>query len=456
MQIEKIVNTQREFFYTHQTKDLNDRKNTLLRIKKWIQENESLICDALKKDLNKCEAESYMCEIGMTLSDLNDQMKHFRKWSKPHKVHTPLSQFYGTSFEIAEPYGVVLVMSPWNYPFMLSLIPTIGAIAAGNCVIIKPSAYAPNVSHIIKKLIGETCDPRHVYVVEGGRNENSLLLEQRFDYIFFTGSVEVGKIVMEKASKNLTPVTLELGGKSPCLIDKNVDLKTAVKRIAFGKYLNAGQTCVAVDYVLIHESHVEMFIEEMKKVIHDFFGDNPIKHEQFVKIINKKHFNRLIGLLNNQNIVIGGKYDEELTRVEPTVVLLENDQNILMEEEIFGPILPIIPYKHLDEAIALIHKREKPLAFYLFTKDGNVEKKCLNEISFGGGCINDTIIHLASNQLGFGGVGHSGMGQYHGKKSFETFSHTRSIVKKATWIDLPMRYYPLNQIKEKCIRMFLK
>ena len=303
MDIKEIVNNQRNFYNTHKTKDLNYRENTLLKIRKWIQNNESIICEALKKDLNKNETEAYMCEIGMTLSELNDQIKHFRKWSKPHKVKTPLAQFYGTSFELAEPYGVVLVMSPWNYPFMLTMAPAIGAIAAGNCVVIKPSAYAPNVSHIIKKLVDETCDARHICVVEGGRNENTQLLEQRFDYIFFTGSVNVGKLVMEKASKNLTPVTLELGGKSPCLVDKNVDLKVAVKRIAFGKYLNAGQTCVAVDYLLIHESLVDSFIKELRVVVNEFFKNDPLNHEQLVKIINKKHFDRLNGLLENQKII---------------------------------------------------------------------------------------------------------------------------------------------------------
>ena len=456
MNIQEIVEKQRVYFNTHKTKNLDEREKILRRLLKWIQENENLICEALKEDLNKSETEAYMCEIGMTLSDLNDQLKHFRKWAKPHYVKTPLAQFYGTSFELAEPYGVVLVMSPWNYPFMLTLVPTIGAIAAGNTVVIKPSAYAPHVSHLIKKMIEETCPSEVVCVVEGGRAENTALLEQRFDYIFFTGSVNVGKLVMEKASRYLTPVTLELGGKSPCIIDKNVDLKTAVKRIAFGKYLNAGQTCVAVDYLLIHESLVDLFIKEFKEVIHEFFGNNPLTHEQLVKIINKKHFERLNHLLENQNIVIGGNSDENTNRIEPTAVLLNDIHNPLMEEEIFGPILPIIPYSTLEEAIEIVHTFEKPLAFYLFTNDSNVEKKCLNEISFGGGCINDTIIHLASNELGFGGVGYSGMGQYHGYKSFETFSHIRSIVKKATWIDLPMRYYPFDEVKNKMIKMFLK
>ena len=456
MDIQNIVDKQREYFNTHATKDLDTREKVLRSIQNWILNHDRLIYEALRKDLNKSETEAYMCEIGMTLSELTHLLKHFRKWAKPHKVKTPLAQFYGTSFELAEPYGVVLVMSPWNYPFMLTLAPAVGAIAAGNTVVIKPSAYAPHVSNVIKKMIDETCASEYVCVVEGGRAENTALLQQRFDYIFFTGSVDVGKLVMEKASKYLTPVTLELGGKSPCIIDKQVDLKVGAKRIAFGKYLNAGQTCVAVDYVLCHESHVDDFIKEIKKCIHEFFGNNPLSSEELVKIINPKHFERLNHLLKDQNIVIGGNSDPIQNRIEPTVVLLENDSNPLMEEEIFGPILPIIPFKTLDDAIAIIHKKEKPLAFYLFTNNADTEKKCLNEISFGGGCINDTIIHLASNELGFGGVGYSGMGSYHGKKSFDTFSHTKSIVKKATWIDLPMRYYPFNELKNKMIKMFLK
>ena len=456
MNIQQVVEKQRDFFNTHYTKDLDNREKVLRNILNWIQTNENLICDALKKDLNKSDTEAYMCEIGMTLSELRDQLKNFRKWSKPHKVKTPLAQFYGTSFELAEPYGVVLVMSPWNYPFMLTIAPAVGAIAAGNTVVIKPSAYAPETSHIIKKMIDETCPSEYVCVVEGGRAENTALLEQRFDYIFFTGSVDVGKLVMEKASRYLTPVTLELGGKSPCIIDEQVDLKVATKRIAFGKYLNAGQTCVAVDYVLCHESHVQTFIQEMKNVIEEFFGKNPLECDQLVKIINQKHFERLNNLIKNENVIIGGNSDSLKNRIEPTVVLLKDDTSPIMQEEIFGPILPIIPYKTLDDAIKIIHSKEKPLAFYLFTNNSNTEKKCLKEISFGGGCINDTIIHLASNELGFGGVGYSGMGSYHGKKSFNTFSHTRSIVKKATWIDLPMRYYPLDEMKKKMIKTFMK
>lgn len=456
MDIKELVKTQRCFYQTQYTKDVHHRIQTLKAIKEWILTHQNRIIEALKEDLNKDAVESYMCEIGLVLSELNYQLKHIRKWSKNHYVWTPLAQFYGTSFESYEPYGVTLVMSPWNYPFMLSIEPAVGAIAAGNTVIIKPSAYAPHVSHVIKQMIDESCDERYVAVVEGGRAQNTELLEQRFDYIFFTGSVTVGKLVMEKASRYLTPVTLELGGKSPCIVDDDQSLKLAAKRIAFGKFLNAGQTCVAPDYLFIKEEYKERFVQYMKDVIQDFFGDDPLHHQQLVKIINQKHFNRLSHLLENQDIVVGGRRDEATLHIEPTIVDHVNADNPLMQEEIFGPILPMMTYRHIDEVIDFVNQREKPLAFYLFSSHKDIQKKLLKSCSFGGGCINDTIIHLATSELGFGGVGNSGMGAYHGKKSFETFSHTRSIVKKATWIDLPMRYYPYNSFKEKLIRMFVK
>lgn len=456
MDIKELVMKQRAFYQTNYTKDIQHRKDVLKKIKQWIIEHEKEICLALKQDLNKHQTESYMCEIGLTLSELNYQLRHIKRWSRNKKVWTPLAQFYGVSYESYEPYGVTLIMSPWNYPLMLSLEAAIGAIAAGNTVIIKPSAYAPHVSHVIQKMITETCQEEYVAVVEGGRAENTELLEQRFDYIFFTGSVNVGKLVMEKASRYLTPVTLELGGKSPCIVDDCHSLKLATKRIAFGKFLNAGQTCVAPDYLLIKEELKDDFIKNMKDVIKDFFGDNPLENEQLVKIINQKHFERLNHLLENQKIVIGGNSNKDTLKIAPTIVDDIHDDNALMQEEIFGPILPIITYQTLDEAIAFINKREKPLAFYIFSSQKQVQDKLLKSCSFGGGCINDTIIHLATSELGFGGVGNSGMGAYHGRKSFETFSHTRSIVKKATWIDLPLRYYPYQSFKEKLIRFFVK
>lgn len=456
MTIEQLVQKQRTFFNTHQTKNIETRKQLLRKLKQWIIRHEDLIQEALTKDLNKHPTESYMCEIGLTLSELNDQLKHISRWSKPKRVATPLAQFYGRSYETYEPYGVTLVISPWNYPFMLALEPAIGAIAAGNTVVIKPSEFAPHVSHIIAKMVQACADEAYVAVVEGGLEVNTQLLDQRFDYIFFTGSVTVGKIVMSKASRYLTPVTLELGGKSPCIVDDSHHLVTACRRIAFGKFLNAGQTCVAPDYVFVKDTLKDAFIQEMKQQINHFFGSDPIHHPQLVHIINEKHFHRLCTLLENQTIVCGGNTDFQTLTIAPTLVSEVTGDNALMSEEIFGPILPILTYHGIDEVIHYINQHEKPLAFYLFTHNKEVEAKCLNECSFGGGCINDTIIHLASTKLGFGGVGQSGMGNYHGKKSFETFSHTRSIVKKATWIDLPMRYYPYTSWKDRIIRFFIK
>ncbi|MEG0275522.1 MAG: aldehyde dehydrogenase [Coprobacillus sp.] len=456
MDIKDYIQQQRDFFLAQSTKDISYRIKVLKDIKQWIIDNEEFISDALKKDLNKDPVESYMCEIGLLLSEISYQVKHIRKWSKRKKVWTPMSQFYSLSYETYEPYGVTLVMSPWNYPFLLAIEPAIGAIAAGNCVVIKPSEYAPHVSSIIQKMISEVCDERHVLVVEGGLDVNTELLNERFDYIFFTGSVPVGKIIMEKASHYLTPVTLELGGKSPCIVDDEHKLKLSAKRIAFGKFLNAGQTCVAPDYLFIKEDLKDKFIEYMKEIINEFFTENPILDKQLVKIINEKQYHRLINLMKDQDIVLGGECNEQTLKIAPTIIDTHNQDSLLMQEEIFGPILPIRTYQTIDEAIAYINQKESPLALYLFSSHKDIQDKVLQCCRFGGGCINDTIIHLATSELGFGGVGYSGMGSYHGKKSFDTFSHTKSIVKKAKWIDLPLRYYPYNSFKEKMIRFFMK
>lgn len=445
-----IVNSQRKFFNTHQTLNINYRIQTLKRIEKWIKNNENLIIQALYDDLHKNQTESYMCEIGLVLNELHYQMKHIRKFSKKERVKTPLSQFYGTSYEYKEPYGVVFIMSPWNYPFLLSIQPTIGAIASGNTVIIKPSEYAPHVSHIIYKMIDETCTPEHVRVIEGDAQISQQLLEERFDYIFFTGSVNVGKIVYEKASHYLTPVTLELGGKSPCIVDE-CQLKMAAKRIAFGKILNAGQTCVAPDYLLIKEELKNEFIQYYIGYIKEFF-----RKDQYVHIINKKHFNRLIQFIQQQEVIYGGDYNQDTLFIGPTLLDHVQLDDPIMQEEIFGPILPILTYKTINEALEMVHHYEKPLALYLFSNNKDIQNQIINECHFGGGCINDTIIHLASDYLCFGGVGESGIGQYHGKYSFDTFSHTKSIIKKATWIDLPFRYYPYTKLKDKLIHWFLK
>lgn len=456
MDIEILMNQQRSLFETGKTKDTSFRIKALQALKESIQRHEDDIKEALYKDLHKAGTESYFSEIGMVLSELSYIVKRIPRWTQKHYVTTPLAQFYGTSYSVYEPYGVTLIMSPWNYPFMLTMDPLIGAIAAGNCVVVKPSAYAPHTAHIISKILSECFDSSYIAVVEGGRTENAILLEQHFDYIFFTGGVQVGRLVMEKASRYLTPVTLELGGKSPCIIDKHVNVKLAAKRAVFGKFLNAGQTCVAPDYVFIHKDVKHEFISYAKEVIHEFYGKTPLLYQDLPKIINEKHFQRLCQLMKDEHIIIGGQSSEETLQIEPTLLDDVHINAPIMQEEVFGPILPMITYQNLDEVIHYITSHEKPLALYLFTNNKTVEHKILKSCSFGGGCINDTIIHLASSKLGFGGVGGSGMGNYHGKRSFTTFSHEKSIVKKANWIDLPFRYHPYNKTKEKIIKFFMK
>lgn len=459
--IEETVARQRAFFQTGATRPVAVRVAALQRLKKEIKAREQILLDALQADLHKSHFEGYMCELGLNLDELGYLTKNIAKWAKPRRKPTPLAQFKSTSYELAEPYGVVLVMSPWNYPYLLSLDPLFGAVAAGNCVVLKPSAYAPNTSRAMAELIAAVFNPDWVTVIEGGREQNAALLEQRFDYIFFTGSVDVGKMVMEKASKNLTPVTLELGGKSPVIVDKTANIPLTARRLAFGKILNAGQTCVAPDYCLVDRQVRDQLVEELKLQFQKMLGEDPLANDNFVRIINRKHYNRLQGLLEGETILYGGGHrddpDSDSGWISPTLVADTLDAHSKpMGEEIFGPILPIIPYDGLDQAIHFVNRGEKPLALYLFTRSQKTKDRVLNHCSFGGGCINDTIIHLATHHMGFGGVGYSGMGSYHGQKSFETFSHYRAIVDKATWLDLPMRYHPYTKAHDKMIRMFLK
>lgn len=454
--IQEIVEKQRKFFNKGETVSYNFRKNALIKLKSTILKYENEIKDALLKDLGKSSTESYMCEIGMVLSELSYAIKHLKSWMKKKKVKTPLAQFHSKSFTISEPLGVVLVMSPWNYPFMLAFDPIVGALSAGNCVVVKPASYAKNTSLVIKKILGECFNEEYVAVVLGGREENAALLEQKFDYIFFTGSVNVGKTVAEKASKNLTPVTLELGGKSPCVIDETADLKVAAKRLVFGKYLNVGQTCVAPDYLLIKKEIKDEFLGLIKKEIVNMFGEKPLENDLYGHIINEKHFERICGLIDKDKCVFGGKADKNTLKIEPTILDNVSLNDAVMKEEIFGPILPILTYEKIEDAVDIIRSFEKPLALYLFSNDKKIQNYFLKYVPFGGGCINDTIIHLATSFMGFGGVGQSGYGSYHGRKSFELFSHEKSIVKKFNYIDLPIRYQPYSKRKEKLIKFFLK
>ena len=456
MDIFDLVSAQRTYYQTGATLPLSARRDALRTLEQAIQSHQRDIAAALAADLNKSPAESYMCEIGMTLSELHYVQRHLNRWARDQRVPTPLSQFHAKSFTVCDPYGVVLIMSPWNYPFLLTLEPLIGAIAAGNCCVVKPSAYSPATSALIRTLLTECFPPEYVSVVEGGRAENQALLEQKFDYIFFTGSVAVGKEVMAKAAAHLTPVTLELGGKSPCIVDRRAKLDLAAKRLVFGKLLNCGQTCVAPDYVLIDKHIKDDFIAALEKWISVMYGSDPLDNQGYVRMINRKHFDRVMGLITPDKVVYGGKGDPDTLKIQPTILDNVSSEDPVMQEEIFGPLLPVLTYHSLDDAVEFINHRPHPLALYLFSEDKRVQERFLRRIPFGGGCINDTIIHLASSRLGFGGVGDSGMGSYHGKKSFETFSRRKSIVKKSTWLDLPIRYAPYSPKQEKLLRFFLK
>ena len=455
-EIKNIISNQRKFFLSGSTLNIDVRIQALKKLKDSIIKHEPEINEALRRDLGKSNFESYMCETGLVLSEISYMLKHIRSFAREKKVLTPLAQFHSRSFKKPSPYGVVLIMSPWNYPFLLTLDPLVDAIAAGNTAVLKPSAYSPYTSEIVRRIISDCFDERYVTVVTGGRAENTCLLNEHFDYIFFTGSQAVGKEVMKHAAAYLTPVTLELGGKSPCIVDKTANLKLAAKRIVFGKYLNCGQTCVAPDYIYCDRSVKERLIKEIKKQIQKQFGKQPLERDDYGKIINKKHFNRILNLIDEKKVVWGGKSNPSILQIEPTVLDNVTFGDAVMQEEIFGPVMPILTYDSLDEAIRNICTMPHPLALYIFTNDKTVSRKVISHCGFGGGCINDTIIHLATSEMGFGGFGPSGMGSYHGRDGFNTFTHYKSIVDKKTWLDLPMRYQPYKKLNEKLVRVFLK
>ena len=454
MDIHEIVESEKHFFRTGVTRGVDFRIDMLKKFRKAIIENDELISAALKADLNKQPFESYMCETGLLLEEINFHIKRLKKWSKTRRVKSGIGQLPGKSYICPEPYGVVLIMAPWNYPVQLCLMPLVGAISAGNCAVVKPSAYAPESSRVISKLIESAFPTGFVTAVEGGREANKALLDEPFDYIFFTGSVAVGKTVMEAAAKRLTPVTLELGGKSPIIVDETANLPLAARRIAFGKVLNAGQTCVEPDYCFVHASVEAAFLAEYRRALSEFFPDG--RFDEMPVIVNEKHYRRVKGLLAGQTAVLGGETDDGTRFIAPTVLTGVSPDSPIMQEEIFGPLLPVMTYESLDECIRFIRSCEKPLALYLFTKNRADERRILDTCSFGGGCINDTIVHLATPHMPFGGVGASGMGCYHGRQSFETFTHTRSILKKDNWLDLPMRYHPYSPQKLRLIRRFLR
>lgn len=449
--IANIVENQRIYFEQGETRDLNFRKKQLRKLKLAIRANEKRIMEALKKDLGKSYTESYLTEIGVFYQEIKYILSNLNRLAKDRKVSTPFAHFPSKSKIIYDPYGVVLIIAPWNYPFQLVLHPLIGAIAGGNCAIIKPSEISSHSSRLIAEILDKIFEEEYIKVVEGEKEVSQKLLDEDFDYVFFTGSSRVGQIVLESCSKKLIPVTLELGGKSPCIVDRDVDVDLAAKRILWGKLLNAGQTCVAPDYLFVHEDIREEFIESSIKWIEKFYGKFPLENPEFPYIINEKHFLRLKEVLDKENILFGGNWDEEKRKIAPTIVE-GNWESPAMKEEIFGPILPIHSYQNIEEIPKILKRKAKPLALYIFTNSKDKEEYILRECSFGCGAVNDVVIQVSSAHLPFGGVGHSGMGSYHGDESFYTFTHKKGILKKSNTIDIPLRYPPfkgkLNQIKK--------
>lgn len=453
--IDLIVNKQKAFFNLNSTKDIYFRIEQLDKLKNIILEYEDLIIDSLYKDLGKSPFESYSTEIGMVLSEISHAQKNIKNWSKVKKVKTPLTNFKAKSYIYPEPYGNVLIISPWNYPLQLTLAPLLGAIAAGNTALIKPSSSSLHTSNTIEKMINENFPEEFIHVINMDSKSADYLLDKKFDYIFYTGSVSVGKLIMEKASKHLTPITLELGGKSPCIVDKEGNIDIFAKRIVWGKFLNAGQTCVAPDYVYVHKDIKDKLIENIVKYIEYFYGKNIKDNDEYPRIINKKQFNRLISLIDENKLIYGGDSDLESLYISPTIMDNITWDDPVMEDEIFGPILPLLEYESIVQVIEEIKKRPRPLALYVFSTNPKVVTKVINSLSFGGGCINDTVMHLANPHLPFGGIGDSGMGAYHGEYSFHTFTHYKSILDKSLSPDVDTRYPPYKG-KLKWVKKFMK
>lgn len=457
MKIDEILESQRRYFRSGATLPVSFRIEMLKKLRNAVEKYENEIGEALRTDLGKSDHEGFMCETGLVKSEISYMIRHTHRFASKHRVYTPLAQFASSSYKKPCPYGNVLIMSPWNYPFLLTIDPLADAIAAGNTAIVKPSAYSPATSAVIAKMLSECFPPEYVAVVTGGRKENAVLLDKKFDFVFFTGSQNVGKEVLRHTAETLTPAVLELGGKSPCIVDSTAKLKLAAKRIVFGKYLNCGQTCVAPDYILCHRNVREKLIEEVCAQIKKQYGEDPLTNPDYGRIINEKHFDRICGLLDKDKIVLGGRYSRESLQLEPTVMDHVTWEDAVMQEEIFGPIMPILTFDSFDEIYSMLAGKPKPLALYLFSEDKQRIKEVTERCSYGGGCINDTIIHLATSEMGFGGVGESGMGSYHGKDGFEIFSHTKSIVDKKTWMDLPMRYQPYKKgLYGKLLHLFLR
>lgn len=453
MNYKEIVTQQKKYFQTHVTKDLSFRKQQLQQLKILIQNNEKLMYEAIFKDFGKSEFETFLTEIAFLYKDIDFYLKNLDDFVKPVKVKTNLANQLANSKIYAEPLGNCLVIGAWNYPYQLTFAPMIAAMAAGNTVLVKPSEIAENTAKVMAKLINENFDSSYIFVVEGGVEETTEILQQKFDKIFFTGSTRVGKIVYEAAAKNLTPVTLELGGKSPAIVTQNAKLDVAAKRIVWSKFLNAGQTCVAPDYILVEKSVENEFINKLKEYIQKFNYEYGKTH--YVQIVNDKNFERLTQLIDKEKVIVGGEYDTSKRYIQPTILKGVNWDDEIMKEEIFGPILPILTYQSLDEALEIISERDKPLAAYLFTQDSGEKEKFLQNISFGGGCINDCVMHLGNEYLPFGGVGASGVGNYHGIYGFQAFSHQKSVMDRATWGEPNLKYPPYSDTKLKWLKKLL-
>lgn len=457
--VEAAADRMREHFTAGKTMSVESRRLALTQLRAYLKANETRILDALKEDLGKAHFEGYATELGIVYDEITTCLKHLNRWAKPRRVRTPIVHFRSSSKVYPSPLGVVLVLSPWNYPLQLALVPLVDAIAAGNCVALKPSRTSAATGTLLCEILAAVFPPEFVCGFPGSGDMNDWLLEVRWDHIFFTGSPNVGHTIMEAAAKHLTPMTLELGGKSPCFVDKTANIKRAAQRIAWGKGINTGQTCVAPDYFLVHEDVADDLVTQLDTYFHQYYGENILEGEEWPHIISKHHFDRLMGLIEHRNpaakIAFGGKGDPATLKIEPTCLTGVTLEDPVMNEEIFGPILPIITYKTLDEAFAIVRTFEKPLATYVFSDDKELQQRVIRELPFGGATINDVVIHLANNHMGFGGVGNSGMGAYHGKVGFDCFTHYKSTLTKGTWLELPVRVPPFGD-KIKLLRMLMK
>ncbi|MCZ8522536.1 MULTISPECIES: aldehyde dehydrogenase [Paenibacillus] len=453
--IGSVIAQQKEYFNRGETRPLPVRLAQLEALRQAVKRYEPDIIAALKADLGKSELEAYSTEVGFLLEEIRFVSKRLKGWAKPRKVRTALTHIGSRGVIVPDPYGAALIIAPWNYPFQLALSPLVGAIAAGNTAVLKPSELTPAVSALLARLVAETFPPGCVAVIEGGVEETTELLRQKFDYIFFTGSVPVGRIVMEAAAKQLIPVTLELGGKSPCIVHRDAKLELAAKRIAFGKFTNSGQTCIAPDYLLVHEEVKDEFLRHLHGAVEQFYGKDPVHHPDYGRIVSKRHYDRLTGFLGDGHTVFGGQANEETLRIAPTVLDGVNPEAPVMQEEIFGPILPVLTYREIGETVAAVNAKPKPLALYLFSEDAAIQREVVEKIAFGGGCINDTLMHIATPYLPFGGVGESGIGSYHGESSFQAFSHYKSVLKQTTLFDIAFRY-PSAKNGLKLMRRLMK